>query len=249
MKLRMLEVAGFLVLVVGLASCYPNRLHVTPAPVGQLDEQARAFHEKEYVIVPGDIIDVKFLYNPEFNELAMPVKPDGRISLQLAPDIKAAGLTSSQLMGVLREKYASELRTPEVAVIVRAFAENRAFVDGEVSTGFVELGPLTTVMRAIELRGGVRDTARLSQVIIIRKDFEGKPTTTVVDLRRVIDGTDYSQDVRLMPYDIVYVPKSNVADVDLFVSQYITSVIPGLGTLNPNFYTYGTSLAPRAVGQ
>ena len=249
MKLRTLKVVGFFVLIVGLASCVPNTLHVTPAPVGEMDHQARIYPEKEYVITPGDILDIKFTYNPEFNELAMPVRPDGRISLQLVPDIKAAGLTPSELRGTLTEKYTGELKTPEVTVIVRSFAENRAFVDGEVTApGFVELGGRTTVMRAIALAHGLRDTARYSQVIIIRKDVDGKPTATVVDLRKVIDGTDYSQDVMLMPYDIVYVPKSNIAKVDLFVQQYITGLISGANTLNPYNYIYTTPLAPRDLG-
>ena len=233
MKLRTLTVIGFFVLIVGLASCAPNALRVAPAPLSQMDQQATLFQEKEYVIAPGDVLDVKFMYNPEFNELAMPVRPDGFISLQLAPDIKAAGMTPSQLREMLREKYAKELKAPEVAVIVRSFAENRAFIDGEVAPGFVDLGPRTTVMRAIALRGGLRETARLSQVIIIRKDFEGKPAATVVDLRKVIDGTDFSQDIKLMPYDIVYVPKSNIAKVDLFVQQYISGVVSGVSSLNP----------------
>ncbi len=250
MKPRMLKVVGFLMLIVGLASCAPNALRVPPAPLSQLEEQTAAFQEKEYVIAPGDVIDVKFMYNPEFNELAMPVRPDGRISLQLAPDIRAAGLTPSELRETLSKKYAAELRAPEVAVIVRTFAENRVFVDGEVVTpGFADLSTRMTVMRAIDLRGGMRETARLTQVIIIRKDFEGKPTTTVVDLTKVIDGTDFSQDIKLMPYDIVYVPKSNIARVDKWVLEYITNIFPGFNSLNPYNYIYTTPLAPRNVGR
>jgi len=241
MKRTTLTVVWFFLLTAGLVSCAPNRLHVTPAPPSQLDEQTAAFREQEYVIATGDTLDVKFMYNPEFNELAIPVRPDGRISLQLAPDIKVAGMTPSHLREMLREKYAAELREPEVVVIIRSFAENRVFVDGEVSAGYVDLTARMTVMRALETRGGVHDTGRLSQVIVIRKDFEGKPTATVLDLRKVIDGTDPSQDIRLMPYDIVYVPKSNIANVDLFVQQYITSLIPGLTNLNPYYYyNFGT---------
>lgn len=248
MKLSTLRIAGLIMLVSVLAACAPNTLHVPPAPLSEMDQQARAHLENEYIIAPGDVLDIKFRYNPDFNELAIPVRPDGRISLQLAPDIRVAGMTPSQLRDMLMKKYSEELRTPEVAIIVRSFAENRAFVDGEVAgVGFVDLSARTTVMRAIEMRGGVRETARLSQVIVIRKDFGGKPTATVVDLRKVIDGTDFSQDIRLMPYDIVYVPKSNIARVDKFVLEYITNVIPGLGGLNPYTYLYTTPLAPASV--
>lgn len=245
MKLKTLIVLGILVPIVALTSCAPNSLLVPPAPPSELDRQAKANLEKEYVIAPGDVLDIKFRYNPDFNELAMPVRPDGRISLQMAPDVRAAGLTPSQLRDTLMKKYAEELRTPEVAVIVRTFSENRVFVDGEVSApGFAEMSARTTVMRAIQLRGGVRETARLSQIIIIRKDSEDRPAATVVDLRKVIDGTDFSQDIRLMPYDIVYVPKSNIALVDKFVAEYISNVVPGLGGINPYTYIYGTPLAP-----
>jgi protein involved in polysaccharide export with SLBB domain len=249
MEKKTLKVIGFLVLIVGLASCAPNTLHITPALVGEFDQQARTFsNETEYVIAPGDAVDIKFTYNPEFNELAMPVRPDGRISLALAPDIKAAGLTPSQLRATLMEKYAGELKTPDVTVIVRTFSDYTVFVDGEVtSPGVVPLNGRTTVMRAITLAHGLRDTARFSQVIIIRKDFAGKPTATVIDLRKVIDGTDFSQDVKLMPYDIVYVPKSNIAGVDLFVQQYITGIVTGIGGINPYAYIYGTPLAPRTL--
>ncbi len=246
MRPRKVMVTGIFVLIASLASCAPNRLVIPPTPPAQMDQEAKAYLGNEfYVINPGDVLDVKFAYNPEFNELAMPVRPDGRISLQLAPDIKAAGLTPGQLRDLLKQKYATELKEPEVTVIVRTFIENRAFVDGEVSApGFIDLGGRTTVMRAIELARGVRETARLSNVIVIRKDLNGKPTATMVDLRKVIDGSDFSQDIRLMPYDIVYVPKSNIARVDKFVFEYITGVIPGLAGLNPYTYFYGTPIAP-----
>jgi protein involved in polysaccharide export with SLBB domain len=248
MGLRTLKVVSLIAFVVILVSCAPNRLKVTPTPINEMDQQTRNHLEREYIIAAGDVLDIKFRFNPDFNELALPVRPDGRISLQLLPDIKAAGLTPSALRDVLMKQYAGELRQPEVAVIVRTFSDNRIFVDGEVVVpGFAELSPRTTVMRAINLRGGVRDTARLSQIIIIRKDFDDKPAATVVDLRKVIDGTDFSQDIKLMPYDIVYVPKSNIARVDLFVAQYITALVPGLGSVNPYTYIYNTPLAPRGA--
>jgi polysaccharide biosynthesis/export protein len=249
MELGRWKVVGILVLVAGLAACEPNSLAVKPTPLSQMQQQTATYLGQEYVIAPGDVLDVKFMYNPEFNELAMPVRPDGRISLQLAPDMKAAGLTASQLRAALSEKYATELKTPEVAVIVRSFAENRVFVDGEVVTpGFADLGPRMTVMRAIDLKGGVRETARLSQVIIIRKDFEGQPKATVVDLRKVINGSDLSQDIKLMPYDIVYVPKSNIARVDKWVTEYVANVLPPFYQLNPYNVLFTTPIAPKAAG-
>jgi protein involved in polysaccharide export with SLBB domain len=59
---------------------------------------------------------------------------------------------------------------------VRGFSDQKIFVDGEVLLpGVVEIKGPTTVMRAIAQARGLRETARLSNVIVIRKDFEGKP--------------------------------------------------------------------------
>jgi hypothetical protein len=82
-------------------------------------------------------------------------------------------------------------------------------------------------MRAIAQARGLRETARISNVIVIRKDFEGKPMAANLNLSNVINGTDLSQDIYLMPYDIVYVPKSNIARVNKFVDEYINRVVPG----------------------
>ena len=123
------------IFVAGLtvSACTPNKV-MNAAPASQMDQQAKTYSQqpKEYVIEVGDTLDVKFMYNPELNELAVPVRPDGRISLQLAPDVKAAGISPSQLRTALSEKYAAELKKPEIAVIVRTFGGHKVFVDGEV---------------------------------------------------------------------------------------------------------------------
>lgn len=248
MKARAFLLGGIVVLLLMTGACAPNRV-VAPIPSSELDVEARNFFKGEYVILPGDTLDVRFLYNPEFNELALPVRPDGRISLQLAPEIMAAGLTPTQLCGVLSQKYSTELKKPDSAVIVRSFGGQRIFIDGEVAgPQHLDLTRPTTIMQAIAMTGGLRETARLSNVIIIRPDFNGKPVGTMVDLRKVIDGTDFSQNIYLKPLDIVYVPKSNIARVDKFVAEYITSLIPGLANLSPYAYVAGTPAAPRSVG-
>ena len=237
MRLRMFGILGVLAVMLILAACAPNTV-VNPTPYSQLDEEARTYPQEQYLINPGDTLDIKFMHYPEFNELALPVRPDGRISLQMAPEIMAAGLTPVQLRDVLVQKYSAELLKPELVVIVKTFSFPRVLVDGEVGTpGPVEMRGPMTVMRAIGHAKGAKDTARLSNIIVIRKDGSGSPAATVVDIRKVIDGTDFSQDIRLKPYDIVYVPKSNIARVDLWVMQYINQAVP-FAAATPFMYYY-----------
>ena len=86
-------------------------------------------------------------------------------------------------------------------------------------------GPLT-VMQAIAMAGGLKESARRTQVLVIRQNPEGPSFTAVMDLTKAIDGTDKSQDISLMPYDIVYVPRSAIANVDVWVDQYVRRMLP-----------------------
>jgi polysaccharide biosynthesis/export protein len=165
--------------------------------------------DTDYRIQAGDTLDIKFFYNPELNERDLPVRPDGRISLQLINDISVLGLTPDGLRGLLKQKYeATELRDVEVAVIVRNFSYQRVFVDGEVGlpTSVLLMGGLT-VMQAIACARGLSDTAWLREVVVVRRG-NLKPEIRTVNLEKVLDGTDPGQDISLKPLDIVYVPRS-----------------------------------------
>jgi len=204
----------------------------------------------EYRIQPGDQLDIKFFYNPELNELLIPVRPDGRISLQLVGELTAAGLTPTELSRTLEEKYAVELKKPQIAVILRSFAGQMVFVDGEVNrAGLVNLVGAMTILQSISQGGGFKDTARPYEVVVIRRGSDHKPIIQTVNLEKAIDGTDMAQDIFLRPFDIVYVPKSPIANVNLWVYQYITSVIPfsiGAGYTTPSgLFLGGTTRTGR----
>jgi protein involved in polysaccharide export with SLBB domain len=218
----------YLLLLVALVGCAPAVI-TNATPSAQLDEQARAL-PPEYLIHMGDELEIKFLYNPDFNQ-RLPVRPDGRISLPLVKEVTVIGMSPAKLGEFLEEKYRPQLRRPEITVMVTAFGGQKIFVDGEVNrAGMVPIGleraGQLTVMRAIALAGGMKETARYTQVLVIRRNPDGPPFTSVVDLTKFIDGTDKSQDITLMPYDIVFVPKSPITKVDIWVDQYIRKMLP-----------------------
>ena len=182
---------------------------------------------QEYRIQTGDIFDIKFFYNPELNELGVTVRPDGRISLQLANDVLVAGLTPAELTDLLKSRYAKDIDKPELTVILRTFSSQRVFVDGEVyKAGLFPLTQSMTVMQSISQAGGLKDSARPDEVIIIRRGAGPLPITMVVNLDQALDNTDMSQDLLLKANDIVFVPKSTIANVNVWVDQYIRRNIP-----------------------
>ncbi|MCA9470435.1 MAG: polysaccharide biosynthesis/export family protein [Nitrospirales bacterium] len=179
---------------------------------------------QEYVIQPGDELDIKFFYNPDLNELVI-VRPDGRISLQLVGETIAAGRTPRALTQLLTQEYDKELKKPVITVIVRSFGA-RVYVDGEVEKpGELELSGPLTVMQAIARAEGATEKA-WQEAIVIRRIYGKQPLVIPVDIEAVLTGEDFTQDIGLVPFDIVYVPRSPIADVNLWVDQYVRRNIP-----------------------
>ena len=226
--MRLATFAKLILVLLSLPACSSTGKkpapQVLPVPVAN----------QEYTIQAGDLLDIKFFYNPELNE-SVTVRPDGRISLQLAKEIKASGTTPAQLTELLSNHYSSLIKSPEITVIVRSFSSQKIYVDGEVNrAGMVVLTDQMTLLQAISQAGGLKDTAETTEVIIVRKSAENKLVTASVNLDNAMNGLN--QDPVLMPYDIVLVPKSTIANVDVWVDQYLRKSMPiplGLGfTIN-----------------
>jgi protein involved in polysaccharide export with SLBB domain len=230
---------GFLLGACGSVVKNPTPLD---APEAQVSVPAR-----EYRIGVGDQLDIQFPYHPEFNRLPVPdsyitVRPDGRISMPLIGAVNVAGLTPEELSQVLKEKYRPELREPEINVLVHTFSTQKVFVDGEVGKpGLIDLLGNMTMLQSIAMAGGLTPTARRKEIIIIRRGADNKPITMTVNADEVINGARPNENILLKPFDIVYVPRSAIANVNLWVDQYIRKNIPI--TISTGFYVTGTATA------
>lgn len=180
---------------------------------------------REYRIQPGDQLDIKFFYNPELNEL-LTVRSDGRITLQLINDVQAAGLTPTELTAALTKGYRAELTNPRIAVIVRTPISQKVYVDGEVyRAGLVNLTGPTTALQSIAQAGGMKDSAKPEEVIVLRR-MDGNFQAIRVNLEKAVRGKDSSQDIYLNPNDIVFVPKSTIANLNVWIDTYIRKNVP-----------------------
>ncbi len=179
---------------------------------------------RPYRIQLGDRLSVRFFYAPELNDEVV-VRPDGRISLVPVDDVDAAGLTPAELDKALTERFAVVVNRPDLSVIVRAFAAQRAFVGGEVtSPQMIELSSNMSVFTAIMQAGGPRPSGALENVVLIRRGEGNKCYVRKVDIRRVLKSG--AGDIRLAAYDVVYVPRTIIADLGEFVDQYINRMVP-----------------------
>jgi protein involved in polysaccharide export with SLBB domain len=177
-----------------------------------------------YIIQPGDELDIKFFYNPELNETIV-VRPDGMISLQLIDEIRAAGLKPAELDDQLTRLYSSELRKPVLTVIIRSFTRQRVYVGGEVTLpGLIVLPAGMTALQAVFQSGGFKETADPAETLIIRKGANDRPIPMRINLAKAM-AADGASDMQLQPDDIIYVPKSAIANVNKFIEQYIAGLL------------------------
>ncbi len=178
-----------------------------------------------YRIHVGDTLEIRFYKTPELNA-KLPVRSDGKISLELIGDVQAAGLEPEELSHTLDERYATELTNPHVTVIVQKFG-GAVYVAGEVKTpSVVPLAAGMTALQAIEQAGGFLETARITNVVLARRLPDGQYKGHTLPLDRALTGDDLSIDVALQPSDILFVPRSRVANADLAVDQYIRKLLP-----------------------
>jgi polysaccharide export outer membrane protein len=99
------------------------------------------------------------------------------------------------------------------------------YVLGEVERpGAYDIRQPVNALHAIALAGGHRTaTADLTSVILISKDVYGKPIGRRLDLKRMLDAGDMSSAILTKPYDVIFVPKTYVADLGLFMRQYFAT--------------------------
>jgi polysaccharide biosynthesis/export protein len=180
----------------------------------------------EYLLQLGDVLEVRHFFSPELN-VSLPIRPDGRISLELVGEIQAAGVTPAQLRQTLLARYAEWLAKPELTVMVKEFAGAKVFVGGEVvAPGIVRTPGNLTLVQAVLQAGGFKHTAELKNVVILRNQGTSEPLFLMFDLAARLKGKTTTPDILLASNDIVFVPKTKITKMNEFVDQYFRQITP-----------------------
>ncbi|MGH8007662.1 MAG: polysaccharide biosynthesis/export family protein, partial [Candidatus Binatia bacterium] len=155
---------------------------------------------------PEDVLDIAVWKNQDISRTVV-VRPDGMISLPLLNDVQAGGLTPRQLRDTLRQKLTEYLSDPEVSVIVNAVHSFKVSVMGAVEKpGRFELGSRTTVLDALALAGGFKESASPDQVIVLR-NYGTEVKRLPFDYRRIAFEGGETENFPLQPGDIIVVPE------------------------------------------
>lgn len=157
---------------------------------------------QEYVLGPGDVVEVTVVGEPQLSGL-FTIRPDGRITLPLLGDVVAAGQTSRQLAETLAQALRRYVRNPQVSVNLRQPSPRRQFVYllGQVARpGAYEYLAGWTVAELLAAAGGPTPKAALRRAVILRRD-----TAIRVDLEALLVKGNPEANVRLEPGDVLIV--------------------------------------------
>jgi protein involved in polysaccharide export with SLBB domain len=180
----------------------------------------------EYRIVPGDRLQLDFGRRPDgLPEVRdVRVRPDGRITVFPAGDVVAAGLTPMELQANIIALLSADLKLPRVVVNVTEISGNVVHVLGRVERpGSFPAGPFVTVMQAITAAGGLKDDAARNSVLLFHRDGARTVAVSRVRLDRLLKGDDLADQV-VGRFDIVFVPRSTIGNINIFAQQFLDPI-------------------------
>jgi len=233
MKQTCMWLMGIFVLLVpgaGSAGAQDKPSSISGAAAGDVQGLAEPVlqpHDPRYQLCLGDTLDIKFRFTPEFDQ-SVTVQPDGFISLRDISDLHVAGKTVPEVAEILQKRYSRILHDPVVTIVLKDFEKPYFIANGEVGRpGKYDLRADTTVLEAVGVAGGFKDTSKHSQVLLFRRVSNGWMPVKILDVKAMLNSGDLTEDLRLHPGDMIYVPKNTLSKVKPFIP------VPGVGIYLP----------------
>ena len=166
---------------------------------------AAVANDADYKIGPQDVLRIDVWKENEISRIT-PVRPDGRISLPLLNDVQAAGLTPTQLAGVIAEGLKKYITNPQVTVGVTEINSRRVYVTGEVTKpGAFPLQANMTVLQALTNSGGFTQFAKIKGIYVLRTE-DSKQVKHPFNYKDVVKGKKPELNIVLQPGDVIVVP-------------------------------------------
>jgi polysaccharide export outer membrane protein len=201
-----LLMVGWLVLSPLILSCASAP---TPAPAPPPSPTEAKAPDSNYIIGPGDTLEVFVWRNPELS-VSIPVRPDGKISTPLVEDMVAVGKTPPQLARDMEKVLSEYVRAPKVNIIVTTAASAFSLVKVVGQVQHPSALPYREGMRvldAILAVGGLTQFASGNRARIVRME-NGKETIIHVKVADLVNSGDVKQNELLKPGDVLVVPQS-----------------------------------------
>ena len=184
-----------------------------------------------YKLRKGDSFDVDFAMTPEFNQV-IAVQPDGYITLKAIGSIYVEGQTVPELTQTLTNAYSKILHDPVIAVGLKDFERPYFIASGQVARpGKYDLRGDLTVTEAVAIAGGFDEKSKHSQVVLFHPVPTGGFEAKVINVKKLMADKNMSEDIRLQPGDMLFVPQNSLSKIKPFLPSSSVSAFLGQGVL------------------
>lgn len=167
---------------------------------------------QDYVVGEEDILKITVYDHPDLTTTAR-VSGDGVIKFPLIGNVNVTGLTVSQISqkiaALLSDGY---IVAPQVSIFIEEYKSKKTIIMGQVNKpGIYVLSSNTSFLELLSKAGGLTKDAGDKAIVKRRPNVPGKAESTItIDLKRLIEEADSSQDITLMDNDNVNVPKAGL---------------------------------------
>ena len=211
----------------------------TPTKYGTINSMRS---QPEYYISPGDKIEVLVWQNPDLTSVVQ-VRDDGKLSYPLIGTLRAEGLTIDQLQDEMKTRLSEYVRAPQVTISVKEAAGKKIVILGQVHyPGVYTFTGTLDIIEAIAMAGDFTQDGRRESIMIISDNLTPNPKVRRLDALTAIRKGMMTKECLLNPNDVVYVPRSTIADFNKFLNE----IAPTIQTLS-NIFTAGTNAYSTAL--
>ena len=240
MKIRRLNflyigiaISALLILVSGCISTGKNVKNISELPA-ESEETPKELRISEFILGVGDTIEVT-VYRQQDLKKVVQINSSGMITYPLIGDIRASGIGILQFRDNIRDRLSKYIVNPQVSVNVTSIQSRKYSVLGEVNRpGVFSLENPVDILEATATAGGFTTDAKLETVLIIRRGTSA-PELYTVNLEKVMEGRDFTQNINLNNGDIIYVPATHIANVSRYFS-HISKILAPFTTLENSYY-------------
>ncbi|WP_129777775.1 SLBB domain-containing protein [Peristeroidobacter soli] len=156
----------------------------------------------EYVVGPGDTIQVQLIGNTK-GRYSLSVGRDGRVNFPEIGPVAVSGRRFEEVREDLEARVQNQMIGTQASVSIGELRSIRVFVLGDAETpGSYTVSGLSTITNALFVSGGVKKIGSLRNIELKRA---GRMVSRL-DLYDLLLHGDTSNDVRLLPGDVIFIP-------------------------------------------
>lgn len=165
----------------------------------------------QYKLQPYDEIEINVIGQPELSR-KVTIDPDGKIAIPLIGEIKASGVTVSELTVLIKEKIKDIVPITDINISLVSWRKTKVYIFGEINKPgeyTFDANEEPSLITAIAKSGGVTQQANLRRIEILKAT--GK--TEYIDLKKM-----WGKDIILSHGDAIFIKRKSFISLELITT-------------------------------